>query len=375
MKILLYSSYFYPYISGLTTYPLVVLEHLGQKHDVTVLTFPYSSSHKKQEIYNNISIQRMPYMFKISKGYISPQSLIFFFREILRSNIIFLNLPNAEGIPLAILGKLFNKKIVSIYHCHVFLGETPFAKIINSILNYSVFLQLLLSDTIFCYTRDYVNSIPMMKQFDKKIQFGYPPFPPPPVDTEKLSFLKKRKGNEIWIGYAGRVAREKGIEFLIDAISSINNPNIRFVCAGPYGKNVAGEERYYIEILNRLKISKLKFTFLGSMKEGNLGAYYKAIDILILPSTNQTEAFGIVQIEAQQLGTPVIASNLPGVREPIRKTGMGIIVEPKSVNDIQKAITEILKNKDQYSSIDQRKTAQEIFNPSHTLQLFDDILA
>ena len=50
-----------------------------------------------------------------------------------------------------------------------------------------------------------------------------------------------------------------------------------------------------------------------------MSSFYKSIDLLVLPSINQTEAFGMVQAEAIA-GTPVIAGNLPGVRIPIKLT-------------------------------------------------------
>ena len=51
--------------------------------------------------------------------------------------------------------------------------------------------------------------------------------------------------------------------------------------------------------------------------------FYAACDVLVVPSLNSTESFGLVQVEAMLCGTPSIASNLPGVRQPPLMTGMG----------------------------------------------------
>jgi len=81
MKILFFSPYYYPYTSGLTTYPFKILKHLAKKHDVSVLTFPHTEKIKREEKMDGYMIKRLPYLFKISKGYISPQTFYFFFNE------------------------------------------------------------------------------------------------------------------------------------------------------------------------------------------------------------------------------------------------------------------------------------------------------
>ena len=50
----------------------------------------------------------------------------------------------------------------------------------------------------------------------------------------------------------------------------------------------------------------------------------------MLPSLNSTESWGIVQVESMSCGTPVVATDLPGVRMPVKMTGMGRIVPPRT---------------------------------------------
>ena len=54
--------------------------------------------------------------------------------------------------------------------------------------------------------------------------------------------------------------------------------------------------------------------------------FFGAIDVLVVSSINSTESFGLVQVEAMLCGTPVVATALPGVRQPVMMTGMGKVV-------------------------------------------------
>jgi glycosyltransferase involved in cell wall biosynthesis len=71
-------------------------------------------------------------------------------------------------------------------------------------------------------------------------------------------------------------------------------------------------------------------------------------DVTVLPSLNRTESFGMVQVESMLCGTPVVASDLPGVRQPVRHTGMGLVVEPRNPRALADAILEILSRPEEF---------------------------
>ncbi len=373
MRILFFSPYFYPYTSGLTTYPLKILTYLSKKNDITILTFPF----KKQLAINNqqSTIKYLPYLSKISKGFISPQSLIYFYKYAKNSDLIILNQPNFEGLFLAFFGKIFRKKIISIFHCQVFLANNIWNTIINFFLNFSMKQQLMLSDKIVAYTEDYFDSLDNLKQFRKKTVFTLPPIDKTKPNARFLKRLLKMKQNDIWIGYAGRIASEKGLEYLVQSINRLGiKKNIELVFAGPYGKDVAEENIYYLSIRQLLKKYKIKNIFLGNLNSKQLCAFYKSIDMLVLPSINQTEAFGMVQAEAMIAGTPIVASNLPGVRIPIRLTKMGLVVEPKNSEKLSQVILEVLKNKNKYSNKILVNNAKKIFDIKKVYKFYDQLL-
>ncbi|MEK7102386.1 MAG: glycosyltransferase family 4 protein, partial [Patescibacteria group bacterium] len=71
-----------------------------------------------------------------------------------------------------------------------------------------------------------------------------------------------------------------------------------------------------------------RVTFTGGVTDEELARWYAGARALVLPSTDRSEAFGIVLIEAMACGTPVIASDLPGVREVVERVNGGVLVSP-----------------------------------------------
>jgi glycosyltransferase involved in cell wall biosynthesis len=82
--------------------------------------------------------------------------------------------------------------------------------------------------------------------------------------------------------------------------------------------------------------------FLGKLNENELIANYQNAKVLVLPSINNNEAFGIVLIEAMACGTPVIASNLPGVRLVFEDKISGFQTEVKNIIDLKNKLEIIL---------------------------------
>ena len=100
------------------------------------------------------------------------------------------------------------------------------------------------------------------------------------------------------------------------------------------------------EYINKNSIKDVEF--LGRLSDEDLIKFYSSINVFVLPSINSLEAFGLVQIEAMLCNTPVVASNLPGVRTIVQNTGMGLISNVGDENDLAQKILEILENREKY---------------------------
>lgn len=104
---------------------------------------------------------------------------------------------------------------------------------------------------------------------------------------------------------------------------------------------------------------------LGRIEDGELDNYYKACDIYLFPSIMQSEAFGIVQLEAMKYGKPIINTNLgTGVNYVSIHNKTGLTVEPKNSKELANAINKLLNNDSLRETLGQnaKKRVENVFN-------------
>lgn len=365
MKWLFSITYFSPYVSGLTIYVKRLAEELVKRNnEVTVLSMKHDPSLKSEEFINGVKVKRSKILAKINKGFISTEWFINSWREVRNSDVVVANLPQAEGWVPGVWAKLFGKKLIAIYHCEIDIPN----KLVQWILEQANWACLDMADRIVTYTEDYAKNSKLLRKYLEKVSYVYPPIPELKVDANLRNELAKKIGEGPVIGVAARLAREKGIEFLFEAIPMIKT-KVKIAIAGPL--EPVGENEYKNKILKLAKKNKDQIVFLGTIDPEKMGSFYDVIDILVLPSINSTEAFGMVQVEAMMQGVPVVASDLPGVRLPIQETGMGIIVPPKKPAAIAEAVDLLLKNKTKYDG-DPMKIKKE-FDLGKSLTFWEEL--
>jgi len=105
---------------------------------------------------------------------------------------------------------------------------------------------------------------------------------------------------------------------------------------------VIGEEAYLAKVEALIRPFGDKWKSLGFLSDEDFMHFFAACDLLVYSSLNATESFGIVQIEAMSQGTPVVASDLPGVRQPVLQTGLGRIVPVRNAAALAEGIISVL---------------------------------
>jgi glycosyltransferase involved in cell wall biosynthesis len=146
--------------------------------------------------------------------------------------------------------------------------------------------------------------------------------------------------------YVGRFDPRKGIETLVRAVakSSLRDQgDLRLVIGGGSRPGQSdGKERDRIgSIVSELGLDSIT-TFPGRLDDSNLPLYYAAADVCVVPS--HYEPFGLVPLEAMASRTPVIASNVGGLKFTVVPEVTGLLVPPKDELGFTTAIDRILSD-------------------------------
>lgn len=130
--------------------------------------------------------------------------------------------------------------------------------------------------------------------------------------------VPRAAGYFLFVGALDRAHYFKGVSVLLRALAETRDVKFVIVGKGESLKNYQKEAARF-GISNRVH-------FTGGVSDEELAAWYAGARALVLPSTDRSEAFGIVLIEAMACGTPVIASDLPGVRAVVERVSGGALV-------------------------------------------------
>ena len=355
MKILTVLTYYRPHTSGLTIYAERLARAFAKRgHEVTVMTTQYEKSLPREETMDGVKIIRVPVAVRISKGVLAPTFGWVATKLVAQHDVVQLHLPQFDAPGVAFRARLFGKPAVLTYHCDLDLPSGLFNRVVNAVVHFQNNMAGILSNHIVTYTQDYADNSPFLSRYRHKLTPILPPveLPTPPSGAVAAFASAYETGTRRpVIGMATRFASEKGVEILLGALPKVleKYPNAQVLFAGQY-QNVMGEQAYFEQL--RPQIQKYEasghWKFLGNLDLEKMAAYYPNLDVLVVPSLNSTEAFGLVQVEAMMNGVPCIASSLPGVRRPAQMHHMGEIVPIGDAPALAEALLKVLANRDRY---------------------------
>lgn len=321
---------------------------------MTVLTSRYSNRLPFRELRDGVQIVRPRVVMHISKGVVMPTMWLWGARLARQSDVVHLHLPQLDAAPIALACRLMGIPLVASYHCDMLLPSGLVNTLANQASNLANHIAGRLAKVLVHNTQDYAASSPFLKRYLAKVYPILPPVEVAPAMEADFAALRVKAGlqpGQRIIGMAARLATEKGAEFLAAALPRVlaKHPTARVLYAGEY-QNVFGEQPYAQRLAPILAQLGEHWVFLGSLTPAQQTAFYRLCEVTVLPSINSTESYGLVQVESMACGTPVIASDLPGVRVPVQMTSMGRLFPPASAPALADALIDVLDHPDQFHS-------------------------
>jgi len=352
MRILIALTYYRPHVSGLTIYAERLARGLARRgHAVSVLTSRFAPGLAPRETVDGVEIVRVPIATKLSKGVIMPRFAAYAADCIGRCDVLNIHMPQFEAALLAGLGRLARRGVVLTYQCDLRLPHGALNRIVEASLRPLNRLAAAAAHALVTTSDDYARHSPYLSRYARKLHAIAPPVDlpePSAAETERL-VSRWQLDRGVRIGFAARFAAEKGVEYLLRALPAVLEalPDARVVFTGAY-KDTVGEEEYWQQLAPLLERYRDRLVFLDLLPAAAMPSFYALCDVVAVTSLNSTEAFGMVQVEAMLCGTPVVATDLPGVREPVHRTGMGRIVAARDPAALGAALIEVVRHRSHY---------------------------
>jgi glycosyltransferase involved in cell wall biosynthesis len=102
----------------------------------------------------------------------------------------------------------------------------------------------------------------------------------------------------------------------------------------------------------------------------DMARFYALCDAFVLPS--RTDCLASVQVEAMLCGTPVVATDIPGARQAVKRSGMGLLVRPRDERALAEGLVRLLRHRQEYArSYDQVLAA---FDPEACIVEYEELL-
>jgi glycosyltransferase involved in cell wall biosynthesis len=340
MKVVQTNKAYYPLIGGVETIVKNLSEGLfSQKMvavDVLVCNDRKSLWVQKNNV-NNVPVTYVPMWTKVASLPISPTYFLHLAR--LSGDILHIHEPfplaDLSVISISNLRKKFSRIVVS---WHSDIVRQKWAMSMYSPLLHKFLRQV---DRIIVATPNHITSSKYLKSYVEKcevIPYGLPLTWVAMADTRRASVqrIQSHYGSPLLL-FVGRLVYYKGIKYLIEALQMLPDARLVIIGSGPL----------YAELQTQITCLGLqkRITILPHIPDEELYSYYEACDIFILPSTEISEAFGLVQVEAMACGKPVISTELQTGTTYVNQHGItGLVVPPKDSRALAKAIDKLLRD-------------------------------
>ncbi len=331
MKILFWTDGFWPRIGGTETQGFQFVEKMQKKgHQCLVLAERDHPSMKEEELFKGIRIRRCEFNAIIKNRELKKiRSIREFLEQVtneFRPDLLYLNtLNNGSAFAFLLFHKLFRAPSVVTIHAPYYENSIP--PLVSQICE-----QV---DHVCCASEWGMGVmkrlLPPLKNPLKRISYGLlvPDVPPSLLPFSPPIIL-----------LLGRLSSEKGFETAIAAFDLLKQKGSDALLwiAG------SGPERPFLEHLVTQAQLESSVRFIGGLPRDDNSVAEVINQSTFVVMTSYLEAFGLVALEAMQMGRPVIASNVGGLPEIVCDGERGLLVPPRDPVALSQAMQTLLEN-------------------------------
>ena len=304
----------------------ILKRFVAKRHEVTLISSKFRGCRSHEEI-DGIKIMRIgnKYLFNFA----------FFWHYITKKlnygdfDVI---IDDVSKIPLSI--PLYVRKMAVIAIVHHIHGKTLFRELPLFMALYVYLTERLLIPMF--YKKSVIVAVSESTK-DELIEFGIPSKNIHVIyNGVDIRFASRDKSDTAMALYFGRVKKYKRLDHLIKAFKHIKEkvPEARLV--------IAGKGDIYKELVTLSKELGIFDTinFVGKVFEEEKVKLLQEAWVFV--TTSEKEGWGITVIEANACGTPVVAYNVPGLRDSVKQDYNGLLVEDGDIQAFAETITKIL---------------------------------
>jgi glycogen synthase len=205
-----------------------------------------------------------------------------------------------------------------------------------------------------------VTHLPALRPISSVIHNALP-MPDPAAWREPASAMR--------IAFAGRLVAKKGADTLIAAIDLLKDryPGLHLSLAGD------GDERAALEADTARRGLASRVSFAGSLTHEAIFPFLASAALVAVPS--RIEPFGLVALEAAQMGRPAVASAVDGLAEVVAHGQTGLLVAPDDAAALAGAIASLLDNPDRAEAMGEagRRRAESHFAWDRYVSAHEDL--
>lgn len=244
-----------------------------------------------------------------------------------------------SGLQLSCFHVIIAAKLAGIKHRVVVIHgssmEAMSLGVLKKVILYAIEFASLFLSTSFYGVSKYASMLSAAKFFKKKNR-GYI-YNLPCIKAPEKKMQKKDYGfseDDIVVASSGRITREKGFEYLAEAIETIENNRIKFI--------IIGDGEYLPQMKARLsqQVNSGRVIFTGYTH--NVMETLCAADFFVLPTLHETLSVSL--LEASSLNLPLISCRVGGVPEVIEDNYNGILIPPANSEALKTAIERLANN-------------------------------